>query len=138
MKVSEKLKRSVTQTKGDVFLRRDFAQFGGPAQVSRALDEMVTSGKLVRIGKGVYARAKQSVLSGKPIPVKPLEELAPTALKKLGVSVKASKALRAYNAGQTTQIPGGIVINTGRNRIVRKLSFGNVKVQYENDFQRAS
>jgi hypothetical protein len=80
---------------------------------------------------GVYAKAKKSVLSGNPIPVRPLGVLAPQALKKMGVELFVSPAVVEYNAGRTTQIPAGNVINTGERRITRKLAFGQQRVTYE-------
>lgn len=133
MNVTEELQRFTAQSKGDVFLRSDFAQFGTPSQITRALRRMQAAGELVRIGLGVYARAKPSVLSGKPISARPLEELAPTTLQRLGIAVKPSKAVEAHNAGRTSQLPCGIVINTGNKRVARKLRFGSMEVRYEND-----
>lgn len=112
-------------------MRAEFAKFGSSAQVSRALRSLITDGVLVRLGLGVYARAKMSVLSGMPIPVRPVEILAPIALKKLGVEVGPSEAALAYNNGSTTQLPAGIVLSTGRRRISRKLGFGSQVVSYE-------
>ncbi|MCE2048776.1 hypothetical protein, partial [Burkholderia pseudomallei] len=89
-----------------------------------------------KIGVGVYAKAKRSALSGKPIPVEPVEFLAPEALKKLGVKVYPSRRTAEYNAGQTTQIPAGVVINTGNRRISRKLGFGQKTIEYENNYNR--
>ena len=81
--------------------------------------------------KGVYAKAKPSVLTGKPIPERPLEVLAPEALNKLGVTVIASRLTETYNAGHSTQVPAGIVFNVGRRRIARKLGFNGKAIQYE-------
>ena len=124
--------RAVALRKDDVFIRADFARFGSPAQVSRSLRELIASGQLVKLGLGIYAKAKPSVLSGKPIPVRPVAVLVPLALKRLGVQVKPANAVRAYNEGATTQIPAGMVVNTGSRRISRKLGFGNRFVAYEN------
>lgn len=85
----------------------------------------------MRLGVGVYAKAKPSVLTGQPIPVRPLEVLAPEALKKLGVPVMPSRLTQDYNAGRSTQLPSGIVLNIGKRRIARKLSFNGKAVQYE-------
>ena len=131
MNIEERMKRAITQRQDEVFVRCEFSRFGSEAQVSRALRGFVGAGTLVKLGVGVYAKAKPSVLSGKAIPVKPVDVLAPIALKKLGVSVGPSKLARAYNAGQTTQIPAGTVLNTGGQRISRKLGFGERYVQYE-------
>lgn len=131
MNIANRIQRSVSNKGADVFLRSEFEQFGSAAQISRALSELQTSGKLVKLGVGVYARAMPSVLSGKPIPVKPLEVLAPQALEKLGVKVNASRLLKAYNSGQSTQVPTGVVLNTGKRRIGRQLGFNGKLVQYE-------
>jgi hypothetical protein len=55
-----------------VFLRDDFADFGAYDVVGREPRKLVGEGVLVQVGYGLYARAKRSVLSGKPIPVAPL------------------------------------------------------------------
>lgn len=132
MIIEERLKRAIALRKDDVFVRADFAQFGSSAQVSRVLRQLVANGALVKLGVGVFAKAKPSSLSGKPIPVRPIEVLAPVALQKLGVKVKAGRAALAYNTGSTQQIPAGIVLDTGRRRISRKLGFGERYVSYEN------
>lgn len=137
MNIVDRVKRSVSQSGAKVFIRKDFESFGSSAQVTRAVQKLVQEQKLVRIGQGVYARAKPSVLSGQPIPERPLEELAPEALKKHGYVVRPSRAVRDYNAGLTTQIPAGVVLNTGSNRVTRKLEFGAQKIRYENNYRRA-
>src|ERR1700758_94726 len=133
MIIEDRLKRAIALRKDDVFVRADFAHFGSAAQVSRALRHLVNTGALVKLGVGVFAKAKASTLSGKPIPVRPLEVLAPVALQKLGVKVKAGRAARAYNAGTSQQLPAGIILDTGRRRITRKLGFGERFVSYENN-----
>lgn len=131
MIIEQRLKRAISQRKDEVFVRSEFSSFGSAAQVSRALRHFVNTGALVKLGVGVYAKAKTSVLTGNAIPVKPVDLLAPVALQKLGVSVRASKRTEAYNSGETTQIPAGTVLNTGGRRISRKLGFGERYVQYE-------
>jgi hypothetical protein len=91
----------------------------------------VESGRLVKLGVGIYAKTKPSVLTGKAIPVRPVDVLAPIALQKLGVTVSPNRLGKAYNAGETTQIPAGTVINTGKRRISRRIGFGDRVVTYE-------
>ena len=131
MNILECIKRSVANQGDNVFLRAEFERFGSPAQVGRALRQLTQGGALVRLGLGVYAKAKPSVLTGKPIPTRPLEVLAPKVLKKLGISVMPSRLTQDYNAGRSTQLPSGIVLNTGKRRIARKLDFNGKAVQYE-------
>nr|BFE93804.1 hypothetical protein GCM10020185_43400 [Pseudomonas brassicacearum subsp. brassicacearum] len=94
------------------FYAPSFSDFGSPAQVSRALRHLVANGVLVKLGVGVFAKAKASVLTGKPIPVRPLEVLAPLVLQKLGVKITAGRAVREYNASDSLQLPAGIVFLT--------------------------
>lgn len=131
MNVVDRIQRSVSNRGADVFLRAEFEGFGSPAQVGRALAELRSKGALVKLGVGVYAKAKPSVLSGKPIPVKPLEVLAPEVLKKLGLKVGESRLTREYNSGRSTQIPAGVVLNIGKRRFQRKLGFNGKLVEYE-------
>lgn len=131
VEVEKRLRRAIALRKDDVFLRSEFARFGSPAQLSRAFKQLITEGVLVRLGLGVFAKAKPSVLTGKPIPVQPLEVLAPLVLQKLGVKVKPSQAVRDYNSGASQQLAAGIVLDTGRRRITRKLGFGKQTVTYE-------
>ena len=131
MDTLNRIKRSVANRGDGVFLRSEFDQFGSAAQVGRALRQLLLGGVFVRLGVGVYAKAKPSVLTGKPIPVRPLEVLAPEALNKLGIEVLPSRLAQDYNAGRSTQLPAGIVLNIGKRRTARKLSFNGKAVQYE-------
>jgi hypothetical protein len=131
MNIVDRIKRSVANRNADVFVRADFMPFGSQAQVGRALTELQNKGALVKLGVGVYAKAKPSVLSGKPIPIKPLEVLAPEALKRLGVQVGESRQTREYNSGSSTQVPVGVVFSVGKRRIQRKLGFNGKLVEYE-------
>ena len=131
MNIVNRIKRSVANRNADVFVRSDFMPFGSQAQVGRALTELQSKGALVKLGVGVYAKAKPSVLSGKPIPIKPLEVLVPEVLKRLGVQVGESRQTREYNSGSSTQIPTGVVFSVGKRRIQRKLGFNGKLVEYE-------
>ncbi len=80
---------------------------------------------------GIYAKAKPSVISGKPIPVQPLEVLGPQALTKLGVRPGQSAQTEAYNSGRTAQVLTRAVVNIGKQRISRKIGFNGKFLQYE-------
>jgi len=131
MNITSRIRRSVARSKEAVFRPKDFESFGSEASVKRALRELVDSGNLVRLGIGVYAKTKPSVISGKPIPVSPLEVLGPQALRKFGVELGESRQTREYNTGRSTQVPTGIVVNVGRRRITRKIGFNGKFLQYE-------
>ena len=85
---------------------------------------------LVRVGYGLYARAKPSVLSGKPIPVVPLIGIGYQALRRLGHSPKPSQAALGYIEGRTIQVPTGDRIAVPGARVKRKISFGPRAIEY--------
>ena len=131
MILEERIKRAITMRKDDVFVRAELAGFGSEAQVSRALRNLIASGRIVKLGVGMYAKAKKSILSGNAIPIKPVSVLAPVALRKLGIDVYPSQMTKQYNDGATTQLPAGTVLNTGTRRINRKIGFGPQIITYE-------
>lgn len=135
--IVRRIRRFVAHRRALVFVRADFEELGSRASVNRALRLLTHEGALVRIGLGLYAKSKRSVLTGKPIPVRPLEVLAPIALQKLGVKIRESKAVREYNSGRTSQVPSGVVLDTGRRRVTRRIGFGGTFVQYERRSRRS-
>lgn len=114
-------------------MRADFNSMGSESQVSRALKELIEEGKIVRLGYGVYAKARPSSLSGRPVPRASLPELAEETLIKLGVVPKLGRAQAAYAEGRTKHVPVHTAFNTGQRRISRKLTIGRRTVKYEND-----
>ena len=131
MNITDRIRRSVRGRTDLVFRPSDFLAFGSEASLKRALKELTSAGVLVRLGVGIYAKAKPSVISGKPIPVQPLEVLGPQVLIKLGVYPRQSLQTAEYNAGRTTQVPTGIIVNVGKQRISRKIGFNGKFLQYE-------
>jgi hypothetical protein len=132
--IRDRIVRSIGRSSAEIFLRSDFKDIGSYAQVGKALNSLTKEGRLVRLGYGVYAKARPSSLSGRPVPRKPLESLALEALDKLGVEAQPGRAAREYLSG-STQIPAQVSFDTGRRRISRKLRVGSREVRYENDLR---
>jgi len=131
MDFNQRLRTSIAKRADNVFVRADFKKFGSPAQVSRSINALIEQGIVLRVGVGVYVRAKPSVLSGKPIPVEPLERIAALAMRKLDVPVYPSKLASQLSGSGSSQIINTVLINTGGKRISRKISVGGRKVRYE-------
>ena len=138
MKIAQRLKLALAKRKDDVFLRQEFDRYASKACVAKGLKSLTQEGVLVKLGKGVYAKGKTSILTGKIIPSKPVEVLAPLALKKMGIKIGASKSVEAYNRGETTQIPAGLVIAVGNSRVTRQIGFGNQTIIYEKNKRRTA
>lgn len=117
-------------------LRQDLVRFGIPAQISRALKQLVMEGKLVRIGTGVYAKAAPGPISGIPMARQTLGALAAETFERLGIPWQLGAAQRRYNERLTTQVPWRTTFDTGKRRISRRLQIGKQVVTHENDLTR--
>ncbi len=131
MTIQERIERSIQRSTTTVFIRADFDKFGGYDQVGRVLREIVKSGILVKVGYGVYVKARKSVVTGNFVPVIPLLEVGLQALARLGVKADLGAAAQEYMQGNTTQMPMATVVNVGKSRISRQLGFGSKMIRYE-------
>lgn len=125
-----KIAGRIARKKSPVLLREDFDDLGGYDQVGRALLTLIKKGKLIKIGYGLYAKARISSLTGNTTPVEPLPTLAQYALDRLGVAPGPSRAAVDYQQGRSTQVPTGRLISVNK-RISRKIGYNNIAVAYE-------
>jgi hypothetical protein len=84
----------------------------------------------MKLGYGLYTRARPSLLDGKPTAVKGLRALAAEALGRLGIETAPTRLEQAYNAGRTTQVPTGRVVAV-RGRVRRAISYNGVPLSFE-------
>ena len=128
--VERKIEQNINQLDAqDVFLRISLNSFGSYNQISRALNALIEKKIIIRLGYGVYARAKVSPISGKVLPNKGLATLL-EALTVLGVPTFPSSAEQAYNSGKSTQVPTGRTIGV-RKPITRKIGYNGIFLNYE-------
>ena len=140
MKTSTKTRiaQSITRSSRDIFLRSELATFGTPSRVTRAINELIRAGKIMRLGYGIYAKTEPSVVTGNPVPRKVLETLTKEAFNSLHIPIELGKARADYAEGKTTQIPMSVVVSTGKKRVSRKLRLGNREVIYEKHLRRTN
>lgn len=129
--LKSKIKYRISRSRGAVFVPRDFFDLSDRDQVGRVLRQLVNEEELIKFGRGLYAEAKRSSLTGRLIPVKPLPNLAVEALReKLDVEVLSAREFQQYNNGLTTQVPTGRVIAV-RGRVSRKMAYGGKSIKYQ-------
>ncbi len=130
--LKQQVEQQISRTKQDVFLRADFEQLGGYDQVGRALRELVAEGKLLKIGYGLYAKARISSITGKPMLASTggFKAVSEQALERLGVAWQPSDELVRYNKGETTQVPVNAKVVV-KSRFNRKISLRNMQLQVE-------
>jgi hypothetical protein len=115
----------------EIILRSDFAKVGCQTQAALVLKNLVAQGKLVRMGYGIYAKAKISEYTGKPIIRKNFASLAKEALDRLGVAWEPDWAEAEYNAGRSTQVPAKLFVRLkNKDRFKRKIAWGNMRLNY--------
>ena len=132
LSLKQQVEQQISRTKQDVFLRADFEQLGGYDQVGRALRELVAEGKLLKIGYGLYAKARISSITGKPMLASSggFKAVSEQALERLGVAWQPSDELVRYNKGETTQVPVNAKVIV-KKRFNRKISLREMQLQVE-------
>lgn len=128
--VKDRITASLRASRESVFLRKEFDRFGDYRQVSRALATLTQEGTIVRMGYGVYSRARRSSLSGRAVPAADLLSIGFDAMRKLGVKAELGKDMRDLSSGATTQVPMALAIAVDK-RVQRKIGFGKRSIVYE-------
>ena len=94
----------------NAFLRSEFNGCGRTRSgVDKALRALVRQGVLVRGGYGVLVRGRYNRFTGTITPSTSADVFALEALRKLDVQFEMDGATQAYNRGDTTQIPSGLL-----------------------------
>lgn len=128
--LKDKIQYRIRKSKGNTFLVGDFIDLSGMDQVLRALRALIKENELIRVGKGVYTKARKSVISNEFVPVDNLRDIAMDVLNKQGVKVVQTPEEIAYNTKQTEQVPNSFIIGINK-RVSRNISFKNARIKYE-------
>ncbi|WP_115705978.1 DUF6088 family protein [Legionella sainthelensi] len=114
-----KIEKKIGRSKRQVFLRSDFEKLSDYDQVGRALKELSREGKLLKIGYGLYAKARINRITGKPMLAAEggFTAISKEALTRLGVKWQYSDATKSYLMS-STQIPANaeVVVKSRFNR----------------------
>lgn len=121
----------IEQISGNVILRKDVQDMGSARQISRCFKDLVEMGKLVRIGKGVYAKAYISEYLNLPVIQSGFGQACKEALNRFNVKWEPGTAEQNYNAGRTTQVPVRTVVKL-KSRFRGCFIYGNRKLIMEN------
>ncbi len=126
----DKLLAYIETRPGIVVLRRDVSSLGGARQVSRALNDLVSDGQLVKLGYGIYAKAEPSEYLDRPVIRSGFTEACIEALKRLGVDWELSQAAKDYNTGKSQQVPARFEVRL-KSRFRRKIQYENRTLRIE-------
>ncbi len=122
-RVYQKIKRS----RRYIFERKDFDGFASYDQIGRALRQLVKQGELIKLGYGLYTKARVNSLTGRPMPTNPSgsDALIREILKMKGVDFEVDNLSLQSLSGESTQIPSSVQYSWNPKQFNRKLVVGN-------------
>ena len=129
MTIKAKIQQRIKRAKHFVFMRDDFNDIANYDQIGRVLRNLVQEGELLKVGYGIYTKARKNQMTGKVMPACPegADAVILEALKRLDVQVILGEATEKYLSGMSTQIPAFTQIKTPR-RFTRQLFVGRSQV----------
>lgn len=130
MTIQDKLETRVKRSKRSVFVRSDFADIADYDQVGRGLRNLVRDGLLLKIGYGLYARARVNRITGTLMPDNPAgnDGVIIEAMERLGVNYQLDDLSLKNLSGESTQIPANVKITPKSSRFTRKIVVGKQSV----------
>lgn len=103
---------------GDVFLPSDFKDLGTSTAIRKALSRLVETGRVERMGQGIYVIPKYDKVFGKVLPS--IEQIANILAKKDHVKIKPSGQYALNKVGLSTQVPMRLVfLTTGHSKKIQ-------------------
>jgi len=130
MTIQDRIQTRVKRSKRSVFLRSDFADIADYDQVGRGLRLLVRDGVLLKIGYGLYVRARVNRITGQLMADNPAgnDGVIIEAMERLGVDYQFDALSLKSLSGQSTQIPANVKITPKNARFTRKIAVGNQRV----------
>lgn len=121
--INQKLKRS----RRYVFERKDFENIASYDQIGRALNQLIKQGNLMKIGYGLYTKARKNSLTGRLMPTNPggTDAILREILKMKGVNFEIDTLSWQSLSGNSTQIPSSIQYSWDPKQFNRKLVIGD-------------
>lgn len=127
--LEKKIQYRVKRQKQSLFMLDDFIDLSDKNQIMRALKKLINKKLIVKIGQGLYVRAKISSVTSLPIPEKDINILAIEFLNRFKIKSLPSKYDLMYNNNEATQVPTGRFIII-KGRVSRKIGFNNNYIKY--------
>jgi hypothetical protein len=103
--VKDQMHRRLSRSRKKVFVPADFEGIASYRQILRVLKQLVGEKKLVRLGQGVYAKARVNQFDNNLYPDADAVTIGKEILKKFGVAWEYSQAVKDYNERRSTQVP---------------------------------
>ena len=106
--------------RGKVFYADQFARFGTPSRVQKAMEQLVARGELIRVARGIYCYPKIDKVYGLGTIPPGIEDIAIAIARKDKAALAPTGEYAQYILGLTQQIPMNVVYLT--DGVSRKLT----------------
>ncbi|EKO3438044.1 S-adenosylhomocysteine hydrolase [Vibrio fluvialis] len=133
MTIAERVEMRIKRSKRDVYMRVDFSDLGSYSQVGKALRLMCAKEILIKIGYGVYAKARRNRINNRLMLAAcgGSDSVLIEILDRLKIPYEFYGLTASYIEGSTTQIPASLEIKI-KKRFSRKLLINNKKINVSN------
>lgn len=116
---------------GFVFFADRFSHFGTPARVRKAMEQLVASGDIIRVARGIYCYPKIDKMFGLGILYPGANEIAKVIALKDKAQIVPTGEFAQYQLGLTQQIPMNVIYLTdGYSRTVKLIKGGTITFKH--------
>ena len=122
--------------RGNVFFPSQFARFGTPVRVQKAMEQLVAKGELFRVARGVYCYPKIDKVYGLGAIAPAIEDIAVAIARKDKSTLAPTGEYAQFVLGLTQQMPMNVVYLT--DGVARKLTLDDgMTIQFRRSSPKA-
>jgi hypothetical protein len=127
MTAANQIFQKVKRSRRYVFERKDFDGIASYDQIGRSLNQLIDKGEIMKLGYGLYTKARVNSLTGRLMPTNPggTDALMREILKMKGVDFEMDSLSLQSFSGESTQIPSSVHYLWNPKQFNRKLVVGN-------------
>ncbi len=125
-----KVRKRIKISRSNIIFRKNFNDLSSYRQISHIFKKLIEEKKLVRISYGIYAKAYISKYSDTPVIQGGIDAALRETLKYLNIKFEPGSAEKAYNAGQSTQLPVKNIVKL-KSRCRRRIGYKNNFLLFE-------
>ena len=117
--------------RGCVVFPDRFSRFGNPVRVQKAMEQLVASGDLIRVARGIYCYPKIDKVFGLGVLYPGASDVAKAIAKRDRAKIVPTGEWAQYQLGLTQQVPMVLVYLTdGYSRTINLIKGGTIKFKH--------
>lgn len=117
--------------RGTVFFPDRFARYGNPVRVQKAMEQLVVSGDIVRVARGIYCYPNIDKVFGLGVLYPGTEDVAKAIAQRDSAKIVPTGEWAQYQLGLTQQIPMNVIYLTdGSSRTINLIKGGTIRFKH--------